>query len=193
MGGGEVAARKVASLLDCGASVSVVSPQILPELAALAEAGKITVSPQAYDTPLISGACLVIAATNDAAVNNRVALDCGESGIWVNVADAPELCDFILPATIRRGPLTIAVSTAGTLPAMAKRIRETLESEFDQAYGELLEVLGEARSHVLREVADPLRRKQIFTRLATEDLLSLLRRQGHDALKNRIAEIIDEV
>lgn len=192
VGGGDVAARKAASLVECAASVHVVSPRLSPELAALANAGTIAVSQRPYEPADTVGAGLVIAATDNADVNRQVALDCRENNIPVNVVDAPELCDFIVPAVIRRGPLTIAVSTAGTLPAMAKKIRETLENEFDQAYGELLEALGAARTRVLRDVPDAARRKQIFSRLAAEDLLSLLREQGHSALESRIATIIRE-
>jgi precorrin-2 dehydrogenase/sirohydrochlorin ferrochelatase len=191
VGGGAVAARKVASLLECAAVVRVVSPDISPELEELAQYGHIEVRRRSFEQADIEGASLVIAATNNGEVNRNIAYYCGERNIPVNVVDAPELSNFIVPATIRRGPLTIAVSTGGTMPAIARKIRQSLEGQFDEAYGQLLETLGEVRAQVLRDVPDPQRRKRIFTAFATEDLLSILNKDGHQALQKMIAEIIE--
>ncbi|MCL4462906.1 MAG: bifunctional precorrin-2 dehydrogenase/sirohydrochlorin ferrochelatase [Firmicutes bacterium] len=190
VGGGDVAARKVASLLECGAAVRVVSPTLLPELETLTEQGKIAVDRRPYAPDDICGASLVIAATNQPAVNRLVALHCQQRKIPVNVVDAPELCDFLVPATIRRGPLTIAVSTGGTLPSMARKIRRKLEEDFDQNYGLLLAALGSARSRVLEEIADSGRRKRIFSALAAADLLSVVEAEGVAALEKEIERLI---
>ena len=190
IGGGDVATRKVTALLESNATVRVISPQLSPELEALSDAGRIEACRHAYTADSLSGAYLVIAATSSPAVNRQAAAHCGANNIPINVVDAPELCDFIVPATVKRGPLTIAVSTGGNLPAMARQIRQKLESEFDEAYGELLTALGEARTRVLRDIDDPIRRKQIFTTLANADLLTTLRQQGRTALELKIEQII---
>ena len=193
IGGGGVAARKTASLLDAGATVRVVSPQLTPELEELAAAGRFEAIRAPYSQESIAGAFLVISATSDTDVNRQVAHHCRESGILVNVVDAPTLCDFIVPASLKRGPLTVAVSTGGSLPAMALKIRHKLELDFDEAYGELLTALGEARTRVLRDVPDPQKRKEIFTALAADDLLTTLRREGRIALEDKITQIIKKV
>ncbi|MDW7651343.1 MAG: bifunctional precorrin-2 dehydrogenase/sirohydrochlorin ferrochelatase [Bacillota bacterium] len=190
IGGGDVAARKAASLLAAGAAVRVVSPDLHPELESLAASGRIEALRCPYTKESLAGATLVIAATSRADVNREAAADCRALGIPVNVVDAPGLCDFIVPATLRRGPLTIAVSTGGSMPAMAKKIRRRLEEEFDEAYGELLDALGEARTRVLRDVEDPARRKAIFTALSGGDLLTVLRQEGRSELDKQIDEII---
>lgn len=190
-GGGGVAARKVAALLECGADIRVVSPVLHPELEALAKEGQITVICRPFTQADINGASLVIAATNKPAVNRQIAFECQQQKIPVNVVDAPELCDFLVPATIRRGPLTLAVSTGGTLPAMARKIRQKLEEDFDQDYGLLLEALGAARSRVLGEIADSGRRKRIFAALAAADLLSHIREEGLASLEEQINRLIE--
>lgn len=191
VGGGEVAARKVASLLECGAVVRVVSPTLLPELAALTDEGQISASRRPFVPDDTDGANLVIAATNQLAVNRMVAVHCRQKKIPVNVVDAPELCDFLVPATIRRGPLTIAVSTGGALPAMARKIRRKLEEDFDQNYGLLLAALGSARNRVLEEIDDPGRRKRIFCILAAADLLSVIEEEGVVGLEEEINRLIE--
>ncbi len=191
VGGGDVASRKVVSLLECGAAVRVVSPTLSPELVALANAGQISAFCRPFETDDTADASLVIAATNQLAVNRLVALHCRQEKIPVNVVDAPELCDFLVPATIRRGPLTIAVSTGGTLPAMARKIRRKLEEDFDENYGLLLAALGSARSRVLAEIADPGRRKRVFSVLAAADLLSVIEDEGIAGLEEEINRLIE--
>lgn len=190
IGGGEVATRKVTTLLECNATVRVISPQLTPELEALADAHRLEALRHPYTPESLAGAYLVIAATSSPAVNRQVATHCHANNIPINVVDAPELCDFIVPATVKRGPLTIAVSTGGNLPAMARHIRQVLATEFDEVYGELLTALGEARARVLRDINDPVQRKQIFTTLVTTDLLTTLRQEGRTALELKIEQII---
>jgi precorrin-2 dehydrogenase/sirohydrochlorin ferrochelatase len=190
IGGGKVAARKVASLLQCGARVRVVSPELVPELQALAAEGRIEYLAGRYEGDTLSNAFLVVGATNSPAVNSRVAADCAAMNRLVNIVDEPELCNFIVPATVQRGALNIAVSTGGNAPALASRIRLQLEEQFSPAYTELLQVLGEARQRILEEVADPAKRKKIFTTLAAAELLDVLNAGGRPALEARINEII---
>jgi len=189
VGGGKVAARKAASLLDSGADVRVVSPELTPALRELAAQGRIAWRAGPYSVEALAGAFLVVGATGEAAVNRQVAADCETRGLPVNIVDAPELCSFIVPAVVKRGSLVIAVSTGGASPALSRRIREQLEEQFDESYSVLLAALGEARARVRQNVPDPVRRKEIFAALYEPDLLSVLKQDGTAALFARINEI----
>ena len=119
---------------------------------------------------------MVIAATNDRATNERVAMEAERSGILCNVVDAPDLCTFIVPSVVRRGALTIAISTGGNSPALARKIREDLEEAFGEEYGELVELLGSLRKTVHAQFPeDPRKRGMLFHRLVHSDVLDLLR------------------
>jgi siroheme synthase-like protein len=150
IGGGPVAARKVAGLLDAGARVTVVSPALSDPLLALAREGRIAWRPREYAPGDLEGAVLCLAATGDPAVNAAVAAEGRQCGILVNAADDPERCDFILPSVVRRGPLTVAVSTGGASPFMARLVREAIEAFLDEGRGALVEVVAETR-RALRE------------------------------------------
>ena len=126
IGGGSVAARKVEGLLDAGAAVEVIAPRLHPALAALHTAGRIRWRAGTYPELALDAPVLVIAATDDAAVNRAVSANCRARRIPVNVADAPELCSFILPAIVDRSPIKIAISSAGTSPILARRIKARL-------------------------------------------------------------------
>ncbi len=190
VGGGEVATRKTLALLECHAVVRVVSPLLSPRLAALADAGLIEYLEREYEAGALAGAFLAVAATGSKDVNQNVAAHCAEFNIPVNVVDAPELGSFIAPAAFRRGPLTVAVSTAGSAPAVARSIKRRLEEMLDESYGELLVILADTRRRVLNEVEDPHKRKEIFIALADEELLTVLRDGGKEALHTRIDQII---
>ena len=167
VGGGKVAERKVAALLEAGAGVWVVSPSLSAELALRQEQGDLHWNPREYAAGDLEGAFLAIAATSFDEVNARVFAEARQARVLVNVADDPEKCDFILPAMVRRGDLAIAVFTGGQSPALARKIREDLEATYGPEYGQFLEHLGEQRRRILAEVPDPERRRQIF-----EDLIS---------------------
>jgi len=145
LGGGAVAERKVTALLAVGAVVHVVSPALSPALAALAAAGRIAHVARPYADGDLAGATLAFAATDDGAVNAAVAREGRARGVWVNAADDPAHCDAILPAVLRRGPITVAVSTGGASPALARAVRERLEHSLPEAYGALAEVATATR------------------------------------------------
>lgn len=145
LGGGAVAERKVEALLRAGAAVTVVSPALTPALAALAADGRVTHVARGYARGDLAGAALAFAATDDGAINAAVAREGRARGVWVNAADDPAHCDAILPALVRRGPVTIAVSTGGASPALARAVRERIEDAVPDAYGALAEIAGEAR------------------------------------------------
>ena len=145
LGGGAVAERKVESLLAAGAVVTVVSPALSPALAPLAAAGRIAHVARSYAEGDLAGAALAFAATDDGGVNAAVALEGRARGVWVNAADDPAHCDAILPAVVRRGAVTVAVSTGGASPALARAVRQRIEAALPDAYGPLAEVAADAR------------------------------------------------
>jgi precorrin-2 dehydrogenase/sirohydrochlorin ferrochelatase len=184
VGGGEVAAAKVQALLDSGARVTVISPRLAEPLAALAQSGAIAWAAREFAARDLSGARVVIAATDAAEVNTTVAQEGRAQGALVNVVDNPEQCDFIAPAVVRRGALTIAVGTSGTSPAMARRVREEIEALFPKEYGALLEVAGRVRNRLKAEGrrAPP----DAWQRALSADVLALVRegrtREAEEAL-----------
>jgi precorrin-2 dehydrogenase / sirohydrochlorin ferrochelatase len=145
VGGGKVAARKVAGLRACGADVHVVAPEVSDEIRA--EAG-VTFEERPYRRGEVAGYRLVISATDDRAVSEAVSSDAEEAGVWVNAADDPALCSFTLPSVVRRGPLLVTVATGGHSPALATWLRARLEKELGPEYEVLLQLLSEARDRL---------------------------------------------
>jgi len=134
VGGGKVAERKVENLLTAQAKVKVISPEVTLKLKKLAEEGKIEWEKRIYKKGDLNSAWLVIAATNNPEIQKEIFKEAEEKRIFCNVVDVPELCSFIVPSTIRRGLLTIAISTSGVSPAVARRLRETLEQIIGEEY-----------------------------------------------------------
>lgn len=145
IGGGTVAERKIETLLEAGARVFVVSPETTDQVARWAEANRVILDRRGYRTGDLRGFRLAYAATSDAQVNLAVREEARAEGIWLNAIDQPNLCDFITPAIIRRGSLTIAISTNGRCPALSRQIREELERRFGPEYAEAIERLGALR------------------------------------------------
>lgn len=150
VGAGRIGLGKVRGLLDCGADVAVVSPVAVDEVAALAAEGAVEWRRRDYTASDVEGALLVIAATDDVVVNVGVAEDAARAGALVNVVNAPALGDFIVPAVVRGGPVTVAVTTAGASPALARRIRR----ELGERYGEPLDRLSALLAEGWARVAD---------------------------------------
>ena len=189
VGGGEVALRKARALADAGAHVRVVAPKLV---AGFTEDGRFECLAARHEKQHLEGALVAVAATDDEAVNRRVAEDARTAGVLVNVVDRPELCDFIVPAQVRRGDLLIAVSTGGAAPSLARRLRERLEKEFGPEYAMYLAVLGEVREDLKKRNIPPDLRRRIFERLTENDLLAAAR-QGTDALRQAIERAMNEV
>jgi len=145
VGGGVVAERKVEGLLEAGASIIVVSPRVSAPLARLADDGRIRVRFRTYRRGDLRGVAVVFAATDDRGVNASVAADARRRRIWVNAADDPDHCDFILPSVLRRGSLLVSVTTGGRSPALARVVREELERLFGGDYALLTELAGDVR------------------------------------------------
>ncbi|HEY2430863.1 MAG TPA: bifunctional precorrin-2 dehydrogenase/sirohydrochlorin ferrochelatase [Acidimicrobiales bacterium] len=148
VGGGAVARRKVEGLIAAGAVVTVVAPELEPDLAALAAAGAISALRRPYAPGEAAGYRLVVAATDDPAVNRRVFEDGDAAGVWVNAADDPESCSFTLPSVVRRGPIMVTVATGGHSPALATWLRRHVEAELGEEYLVLLTLLSEERAAI---------------------------------------------
>lgn len=146
IGGGEVGLEKVRGLLAAEADVTVVSPELHPQLEALKAAGAIKHLAREWREGDIDGFELVMIATDDRSVNSVIAAEAKRKRIWVNAADDPPNCDFILPSVVRKGSVTLAASTGGSSPAMARRLREELEVYLDLEIPELNDLLGEVRA-----------------------------------------------
>lgn len=145
LGGGAVAARKVGGVLAAGAAVTVISPDVTPALAALAAERRVEHVARGYAPGDLAGYALAFAATDDGAINAAVADEGRRLGVWVNAADDPAHCDFILPSVLRRGALTVAVSTGGASPALARVVREEIEACVPAGYAALADVAGDVR------------------------------------------------
>ncbi len=151
IGGGDVALRKVKSLLECRAKVTVISTKPHPEISKLSEERMIRLIERDYKAGDLKDAVIAIVCTNAKKVNRKAADEARKEGALVNVADDPERSDFIIPSFFRRGNLTVAVSTSGVSPALAKKIRTKLEKSFGLEYASLLSLIGEVRSGIKRE------------------------------------------
>ena len=189
-GGGEVAARKAAALVEAGAEVVVVSPDLCKEIS---EREGITVLRKPWEECDLDRAFLVIAATNDPAINGRIARAAREKRVFCNVVDDASLSDFILPASVRRGALLVSVSTSGALPALARAIREELERTFGEEYADYLDIVRQLREDIIRRVSDESVRREIFCRLAESRLIAMLRDQGKEAVVKEIERTVREV
>jgi precorrin-2 dehydrogenase/sirohydrochlorin ferrochelatase len=176
VGGGSVGLRKLAALLEADAAVRLIDPRT-----PLALPPKVEHVAEAYRAEHLAGAALAFACATPE-VNAQVVADCRERGIWVNAASSPDEGDFALPAVVRRGELTFAVGTGGASPALARRIRERWEGEFDASFAEWVRVLAEVRSEVLAKVADEGKRRELLDGFAGWHWLARLRAEGADAV-----------
>ena len=166
VGGGTVALEKARGLLDCGAVVTVVAPQIEPEL----EAQPLSWRRKRYETPDLEGHFLVVAATSSRSVNSRVFQDAEERSLLCNVVDTPELCSFILPAVYRRDPIAVAVSTGGASPALAKRLRDELGARIGEQHVALARRLRDLRPWAKDHYRSYGERRDFFESVVQESL-----------------------
>jgi siroheme synthase-like protein len=148
IGGGAVAEGKVGGLLAAQADVTVIAPELTAALAALLDDGRIKHRRREYAEGDLQGYELCFAATDDGAVNSRVAAEGRERGVWVNAADDPRYCDFILPSVVRQGDVVVAASTGGSSPALARRLREELTAFLSEDYAPLAELLASVRNEL---------------------------------------------
>jgi len=171
IGGGMVAERKVEALLAAGARVTVIAPEVTPALAAMSETHEIVHLGRGARPGDLHGAFLAIAATDDEAIQRAVAVEAEGEKVLLNVVDVPHLCTVTFPALHRQGPLTVAVSSSGTSPGLACRLRDDLAQHVGAEYGVLARILGELRG---RRPAGSSRR-EMLTRLLESPILDWLR------------------
>lgn len=189
-GGGRVAVRKVHALRQHGAEVTVVSPTVTANLRDMAIRGDIRWEDRPYREGDLEGYFLVIAATDDEDVNARVSDEARHRGLLVNVVDDPGRSNFIVPAVARRGSLTLAVSTDGRSPALARRIREELERCYGAEYEAFVALLGSLREQAQREVADPARREALFREAVYSPCLEWLKAGREDLAWQEMARLL---
>jgi siroheme synthase-like protein len=189
IGGGEVGLEKVEGLLACDADVTLIAPEAHPELIQLALEGSIRWDRRAYEAGDLDGALIAIAATDDTELNVRVFDDAEARSMLVNVVDVPPLCNFILPAIVRTGPLAVAISTAGASPALAKRMKREIGEQFGEPYANLAILLNEVRGWAKATLPTYQHRKQFFEAIVNgdPDPIELLRQGDVDGVRRLIA------
>lgn len=191
IGGGEVAARKAELLLAAGARVTVTAPELAAPLAELLRQGRIAHRAEAFSPAALQGAALVIAATDDRAVNAEVSRLAQAQSLPVNVVDDPELCSFILPAIVDRSPVVIAISTGGASPVLARLLRARLESLVPAAYGELAALSARFRDRVKRALPQAARRR--FWEGVLQGPIAELANSGRvDEAERALAQAVDD-
>ena len=189
VGGGAIGLEKVEGLLACDGRVVLIAPKAVPELEALAAEGSIEWLKREYETADLEATFIAIAATEDTDVNIRVYEDAERRAMLVNIVDVPPLCNFILPAIVRTGPLAIAISTAGASPALAKRIKAQVAEEYGEPYARLAVLLNEVRGWAKGTLPTYQDRKAFFEAIVNgePDPIELLRRGDEQAARDLIA------
>lgn len=190
VGGGRVAERKIGLLLESGATVEVVSPTATQKIAAWASRKAIRLARRPVRPTDLARAFVVFAATDDAQVNRSVAEEVRKAGGLVNVADAPTACNFLVPAVVRQGDLTIAISTGGGSPALAKRLRQRLEATVGPEYSAFLAALRQLRARAQRSIVDPAERQAVYRRAVDSDLFDRAARGDGAGVAECISELL---
>ena len=189
IGGGEVALRRAEMLVEHGAQVEIISPELCPELNRLAASGAVLSTLREYKPGDLHGAFVVVAATDNSKINNQVAEEALKLGILINVVDIPELSSFIVPSCLHRGDVTIAVSTGGKSPALARRLRTELEKSFGEEYASLAILVSQVRSE-LKQGGVTIPAEVWQQALDLDVLLELLRLGQWDEAKQRLLSIL---
>ena len=195
VGGGEVANRKVLSLQEFNADITIISPRLCKPLVDLAKANKIKIIRKLYSKKYIKDFKIVFCATNNTKLNKIVHDDCAEQGILINVADAPSLCDFILPANVKRGDLTISISSQGKAPFYAKGIKEKLSQFISPDYAETTELAGDFRKLIMANLKfnSSKIKKEAFDKFLTTDWGKILANEDKNYSREYLFKIMEEI
>ncbi|MDH7599572.1 MAG: bifunctional precorrin-2 dehydrogenase/sirohydrochlorin ferrochelatase [Sedimentisphaerales bacterium] len=193
VGGGLVALRKVEGLLEAGARVVVVAKQTCGAMARLCQEQPVELVRDRYSKEYLGQAALVIAATNDPQLNQQIYNDCQRLQIWCNVVDRPELCDFFVPAVVRRGDLVVAIGTEGFCPAYASHLRKRLEEVITPLHGEFLKELETIRKLLQRLVADQTLRKGLLGQMVSDRSFGVFKEKGKVAWRRYARGLIRQV
>lgn len=190
VGGGRVAERKVLSLIEYGARVTVVSPELTPKLSRFAKRGRIRTFSRPVRVRDLKGQFVIICATSNQALNARIGRRAIAKGQLVNVVDAPSVSNFIAPSVVRRGALVIAISTEGQVPALSKRLRKDIERTIGPRYTEIVRFLARLRKGLQDEVEDIRVRRQLMNQIVDRDFHLLANRAKRSVLEKRIKRLI---
>ncbi|WP_371373933.1 bifunctional precorrin-2 dehydrogenase/sirohydrochlorin ferrochelatase [Sporomusa aerivorans] len=186
VGGGTVAERKVKTLLAAGAAVSVFSPELIPGLHALEAAGQLTWVPQVYQSGDLHNFFLVFCATDKQDINRQAAETARAAGALVNIADAPDLSDFFVPAQVAHGDLLLTVSTGGGSPALARRLREEIAARYGPEYGHYLALIAKLRPEIRSRLGTAREREKFWRETIDHEALDLLKRGKFSEAEERI-------
>lgn len=194
VGGGEVALRKVQSLLLFNATITVISPEICKPLKELKDENKIEIILKPYSKEYIKDHKIVFCATDIRSLNEQVYEDCKSEGILLNVADNPSLCDFILPANVKRGALTISISSQGIAPFMVSELKKKSELVFSPAYNDIMELAGDFRKILLvnEKYKSPESRTEAFNKFLKTDWESILEKESKESAYKQMQRILND-
>lgn len=192
VGGGSVGTRKVMTLLECAAVVTVVSMGATEKLQELSKRNRIKLKRRPFRTSDLHGKFLVMGATDNPELNRQIYDEAKRLGVLCNIADSPEACDFILPSVVNRGDLAIAISTSGKSPAFAKKMRKYLEKEFGTEYSEFLILMGAIRKKLLSEDHEHEEHKYLFEQLIESDLIKMIKDRQTENINSLLFEILGE-
>lgn len=184
IGGGVVAARKIETLLEANAEITVISPELHEKIIPAFNDKLLTWKKKQFEPADLTDAFLIIAATNQAAVNLQVYKNTSDQQL-INIVDRPDLSNFIVPASFRRGKLTVAVSTSGAMPGLSRKIKQELDSQYDETYAEYLNFLEQSRQRVLQEIEDPSKRRKILKSLLRSEFLELTQKAQY-AVRDKV-------
>ncbi len=190
IGGGNIAYRKIVSLLECAAEVIVISKEVIKDIQLLIEDKKIIYFQDKYNFKYICDCYLVYAATNDSIVNQAVYSQCSKENILVNVVDKPKICSFIVPSKVQKGNLTIAISTNGKSPMLARKIRQDLEKVYDFRYEIFLDIIGEVRKEVFHNIKDQKKRSEFYKAIVYSDLIDRITFENKTYIQKQIMNIL---
>lgn len=193
IGGGKVAERKIANLFTYNAVIKVVSPKVTERIRKWEEEGLITVALRQFREEDLCGMFMVFGATDDSNLNREVARLCRERGILLNAVDDPGNCDFYVPSVVRRNSLVVAISTEGKSPLFARKMREELETFIPEGYGWYVDILGEIREIVKREVDDINKREEVFRQLVNEEILAWLRMGELEKVREKVEKCMSSL
>ncbi len=190
VGGGEVATRKARELLACGARVKVISPRVSAELQHWENNEIIEILCKEYQDGDLGGAYLVFAATDKREVQNAIVAEAHRRNILINCVDDPSICSFHVPAMVRRGDLLLTVSTGGSSPALAAKLRRQLEQEFGDEYSKFIELLGKIRRQIVTTGDNHKEHKALFEKLLQLNILDQIRSEDWSALQEDLRTIL---
>ncbi len=188
VGGGDVGARKVATLFDCGAIVKVVSMNFSSACKKFQSKG-VSLITKEYRSEDLDDMFLVIGATDNTDVNKKISEDAEKKNMLCNIADYPQACNFILPAVVRRGDLIITASTSGKSPAFAKKLKKELENQFGQEYADFLFLMGKIREKLLQQNHAPEEHKPMFEEIINRGILSLVADKNYTEIDNLLSSV----